>query len=531
MATEVPIRPASTVVLLRDGVGADGNPELEVFLLQRVTQMVFAADVAVFPGGAVDPSDWDDTLPWAGPSAHWWAQVLQVDAEEARALLAAAVRELFEETGVALISPPGRPVPAVDSSGAGRALTARADLSAHRTGLGSVLDDFGQQLRSDLLRPWARWITPEGMSRRYDTFFFVAALPAGQQADGATSEAVEGFWISPSAALAAAADQRLKLMRPTEVVLGELVPYRTVAQVMTATQDVTARSDATMPVKVNSGRRLPAPRWQAEPDCHSELPSLRRTSDLTKVRLAPNPGPMTLDGTNSYVIAAALTNSVVVVDPGPLDRQHLAELAGGCRVELVLITHHHPDHTEASEEFHRMTGAPVRALDPAFCVGGDPLVDGEVIEAAGVRITVVATPGHTEDSVSFYLPEDGPRGSVLTGDTILGRGTTIIAYPDGRLSPYLESLAVLAALGPATVLPAHGPVLPDLVQVCNHYRDHRLQRLDQIRMAVSTLVESGEPISVRLVTDAVYTDIDSSVRLAAEKSVQAQLHYLGHAGG
>jgi glyoxylase-like metal-dependent hydrolase (beta-lactamase superfamily II) len=252
-------------------------------------------------------------------------------------------------------------------------------------------------------------------------------------------------------------------------------------------------------------------------------PNLVRSSTLTRYRLAPNPGPMSLEGTQSYLISAPGEPGVVVVDPGPLEETHLQELAAAGNVELVLITHHHIDHTEASARFHGLTGAPVRALDRAQCHGGDPLTDGETIRAAGVDISVLATPGHTADSVSFHLPDDGPDGSVLTGDTILGRGTTIIAYPDGRLGPYLESLEKLAALGPAKVLPAHGPLLPDLSAICREYTEHRQLRLDQIRAA---LKELGEHAGVDAVTDHVYNDVDLSVRGAAEASVAAQLDYL-----
>ncbi|GAB3520388.1 MBL fold metallo-hydrolase [Arthrobacter monumenti] len=300
---------------------------------------------------------------------------------------------------------------------------------------------------------------------------------------------------------------------------------------------------------------------------------LVRSSALTRFRLAPNPGPMSLDGTNSYIIGArepqvvaspGATEQVptpqvptpqgssaqplptVVVDPGPLDTQHLEQLAAAGPVELILITHRHADHTEASEQFHRLTGAPVRALDPAYCHGGDPLTDGEVIEAAGVEIRVLATPGHTSDSVCFHLPADRPAGtdgttgvkgqtgdagrteadgpgSVLTGDTILGRGTTILDYPDGRLGPYLESLQKLARLGHSTVLPAHGPVLPDLAEICGAYTEHRQQRLDQIRGALESL---GADAAAEAVADLVYNDVAPSVRGAALKSVQAQLDYL-----
>lgn len=261
-------------------------------------------------------------------------------------------------------------------------------------------------------------------------------------------------------------------------------------------------------------------------------------SALTRRLLAPNPGPMTLDGTNSYLISAPGSETVVVVDPGPRDEDHLAALAGAARVELVLITHHHRDHSEASVRFAELTGAPVRAIDPAFCVPAlgitaEPLVDGEEIAAAGTRIRVIATPGHTNDSVCFHLPDDGPNGSVLTGDTVLGRGTTIISDPDGTLGDYLHSLAVLREFGPATVLPAHGPVLPDLVTICDAYLAHRRKRLDQVRRVLAELgadaTASDDESSVDLVgrvTDLVYSETDAAVRFAAEASVRAQLAYL-----
>jgi glyoxylase-like metal-dependent hydrolase (beta-lactamase superfamily II) len=232
---------------------------------------------------------------------------------------------------------------------------------------------------------------------------------------------------------------------------------------------------------------------------------------------------MTLDGTNSYLLSADGSASCIVVDPGPSDAGHLAALAAVGPVQLILITHRHHDHTDGALELARLTGAPVRAADPAFCSAGPPLVDGEIIDAAGIVVTVVATPGHTDDSVCFLLPDDGPTGSVLTGDTILGRGTTVIAPPDGSLGAYLTSLNQLAALGPRFVLPAHGSQLPDLAAIAGEYLAHREQRLGQIRSALAVL---GQDAGVAAVTDLVYTDIDASVRFAAELSVAAQLDYL-----
>ena len=262
-------------------------------------------------------------------------------------------------------------------------------------------------------------------------------------------------------------------------------------------------------------------------------------SAFGSVLTAPNPGPMTLDGTNSYVFSFPGSDSVVVVDPGPDDAGHLAALAGQGRVELVLVTHRHPDHTGGIDTFHRLTGAPVRAALQEFCRGAEPLLAGgtggrEVVRAAGLEIWALATPGHTSDSVSFFLPDDGPHGAMATGDTILGRGTTILDFPDGTLGDYLDSLDTLAGFGPAALLPAHGPVGAALDDVVARYRAHRLERLDQVRDALAALGHTGvgPAPSVVEVADVVYSDVDPSVRGAAEHSVAAQLHYLlGGTGG
>ncbi|NUT70187.1 MBL fold metallo-hydrolase [Pseudarthrobacter sp. C4D7] len=257
-------------------------------------------------------------------------------------------------------------------------------------------------------------------------------------------------------------------------------------------------------------------------------PVLQRSSMLTQFILAPNPGPMSLDGTNSYVLRGPGQSAVVVVDPGPQDETHLAALAGVGPVDLILVTHRHADHTAGSARLHQLTGAPVRAVDFAHCHGGgEVLVHGEVIHAAGLEIAVLATPGHTSDSACFHLPADGPDGAVLTGDTILGRGTTVLDFPDGTLGDYLASLDLLEALGPAWVLPAHGPVLASLESAARGYRSHREERLGQIRTALDRL---GRDATVGEVADAVYAGVGPSVRRAAELSVAAQLTYLRGGG-
>lgn len=257
---------------------------------------------------------------------------------------------------------------------------------------------------------------------------------------------------------------------------------------------------------------------------------IAESTELTRLVLAPNPGPMTLQGTNSYLISTDWS-ACVVVDPGPADAGHLATLVSIAPVALILITHRHPDHTEAARRLHETTGAPVRALDPAFCHGGGAVLLPGGIECAGVCIDVVPTPGHTDDSVSFHLPDDGPRGSMLTGDTILGAGTTVIAHPDGDLEEYFESLNVLESYGDVTVLPGHGPQLPALDEVARRYRAHRLERLAQVAAVRRDLGPEvqGDDL-VQAIVDRVYSDSPAQVRSAAEKSVAAQCAHLDRQG-
>jgi glyoxylase-like metal-dependent hydrolase (beta-lactamase superfamily II) len=234
------------------------------------------------------------------------------------------------------------------------------------------------------------------------------------------------------------------------------------------------------------------------------------------VVLAPNPGPMTLDGTNTWVLRAPGSESCVVVDPGPLSEPHLAEVAACGPVEVVLLTHGHFDHSEGAGRLRQLTGARVRALDPRHRLGDEGLADGDVVVAAGLELRVAATPGHSADSLSFVLDD-----AVLTGDTILGRGTTVVAHPDGVLADYLESLRRLQELGDRTVLPGHGPELPSAGVAATHYLTHREQRLDQVRAAVA-----GGATTAEQVVEVVYTDVDRALWPAATLSVRAQLAYL-----
>ncbi|MCW2840498.1 MAG: fold metallo-hydrolase [Aeromicrobium sp.] len=246
-------------------------------------------------------------------------------------------------------------------------------------------------------------------------------------------------------------------------------------------------------------------------------------SDRASFVLAQNPGIMTLDGTNTWILREPGAARSVVVDPGPSDDAHLQTvLATAGEVGLVLFTHRHFDHTEALSRIVELTGAPARSTDPEFSRGASPLVDGETIDVDGLSIDVLATPGHTTDSTCFLL---GAEGSLLSGDTILGRGTTVIAHPDGVLGPYLDSLAHIRELIEEGlvqhILPGHGPVIDAPADVVDFYLEHRAERLDQVRAAIDTGATTP-----REVVQRVYQDVDEALWPAAELSVAAQLEYL-----
>ena len=252
---------------------------------------------------------------------------------------------------------------------------------------------------------------------------------------------------------------------------------------------------------------------------HPAYGELRLVTQTASVLLCDNPGPLTLEGTNTWVLRAPGSDEIVVVDPGPDDEAHLARVAGLGRIVLVLISHRHGDHTDGIDKLVAATGAVVRSAGSGFLRGiGGLLRDGEVIEAAGLSITVLATPGHTADSLSFVLDD-----AVLTADTILGRGTAVLDGDDGNLADYLASLRRLHGLGSRVALPGHGPELPDLAAAAQMYLAHRQERLEQVRAALRVL---GDDATARQVVEHVYVDVGEKLWEAAESSVRAQLAYL-----
>jgi glyoxylase-like metal-dependent hydrolase (beta-lactamase superfamily II) len=247
----------------------------------------------------------------------------------------------------------------------------------------------------------------------------------------------------------------------------------------------------------------PDPRtaWDLPPP--GRLPASERLDELTSRILAPNPSPMTLDGTNTYVLASPGHGEAVVVDPGPPDATHLDAVCEVLRerdlgVAVVLVTHHHVDHAEAAA------------------------ADGDRVAVAGLSLEVVATPGHTADHLAFRCP----TGAVLTGDHVLGRGTSVVAHPDGDLLAYLASLRRLHDLGPDALYPGHGPAMTqDPGAVLDYYHEHRGFRRQQILAALG----EGPATPADLVA-RIYADVDRRLWPAAEASTRAALAALDGEG-
>ncbi len=247
-------------------------------------------------------------------------------------------------------------------------------------------------------------------------------------------------------------------------------------------------------------------------------------SSFASLLRAPNPGPMTLDGTNTWILAAPGASAATVVDPGPADEGHLHAIAAAGAIEAIILTHRHVDHTEGVDRLIRLLGyaVPVFAADESLGRDTAPMRDGDRHALGGLAVEVLATPGHTSDSVCLLAT--GPRGEepvLLSGDTILGRGTTVVAWPDGDLRDYLASLDRLGRLDGVPVLPGHGPARADCGTVARDYLAHREARLDQVRAAWAAGARTPSEV-----VDRVYPEIEPALVPAAEWTVRAALAYL-----
>jgi len=248
-----------------------------------------------------------------------------------------------------------------------------------------------------------------------------------------------------------------------------------------------------------------------------------RLSPLVRVVLAPNPSPYTLEGTNTYLIGE---RDPIVLDPGPNDDGHLERvLEEAGTPSIVLLSHRHPDHAEGAERFADMARAPLAAYasnGSSVCATAAAIEDGQRISADGATLNALYTPGHASDHLSFLLTEEQ---TMFTGDHVLGRGTTVIAYPDGDMAAYLVSLDRARAAKPRRLYPGHGPVVEDPDPLLAYYKEHRLERERQVLDAI----DAGDA-TIQEIVARIYADYDKALHGPAAMSVLAHLQKLHNEG-
>lgn len=474
-------RDASAVILL------DRPDDPLVYWVRRHERMAFQGGFHAFPGGQRDESD--ALVPVSG-----------ADGDDARARVA-AVRELFEETGVLVAQH-------VDALDAPALCRMRERLRAGEP-FHALLAEHGVVVDAALLVPAGRWVTPAFSPRRFDTHFFVAWLPTGQLAEPSADELDTGEWLRPAEAVARWRAGRVLAAPPIVHAL------RTLA----------------------AGCHDLEPRLSAVPEARGG--EVRRIELVPGIILVPlrTPTQPPATHTNCYVVGG---DELVVIDPAsPYDEERAAldELLDGLarnegrRVREIVISHLHPDHVGGVEHLRARLGVPVaahertaEAIAPAIRV--DRVVeDGDRFELGGdppVSLLALHTPGHARGHLCFL--EERTR-SLITGDLIVGLGTVVIDPPEGNMKDYLRSLERVRALEPMVILGAHGPAVGNPRAKIDEYVSHRLEREAQILEAVAAGAETPREIVAR-----VYTDVPAKLHALAERSVLAHLEKLEDEG-
>ena len=516
---QVPIRPAATIVVARDG-----ERGIEILLVRRPREMAFAAGAHVFPGGAVDPEDEALAAACVGLDDAEASRRLGVPAG-GLAYWICAMRECFEEVGLLYAYE-------------GEAL-ARFDSPARDEGdFGAFIRSRRLRLAADRLAYLSHWITQAGRPRRYDTRFFIAAAPEHQEAVHDGREAIAHDWFAPQDALERHARGEIQLLFPTMKTLEALARFGRVADALDY-----ARSPRPMPAMAprsatgRQGPKLMVPGDYAYAEVGKLDPEGKGTASYeivpgTVVQIAPrirrltapNPGPMTGPGTNTYVLGDA-GSGIAVIDPGPLIESHVEAIlaAAGGAIRWILCTHSHVDHSPAAAALKAHTGATVLGLrarypdrqDPTFAPDRE-LVHGERLELAGLTLRVLHTPGHASNQLCFL--EEGER-LLFTGDHLMQGSTVVINPPDGDMATYLESLRLLLDENLDHIAPGHGFLMARPHEMVERVLVHRRERENKV---LAQLAARG-PATVEVLLPHVYDDVPPRMHPVASRSLLAHL--------
>ena len=487
-------RDASTVIVARDsGAG------IEVYLLRRSSRSPGFPDAYVFPGGTLDKTDYS-------PQARMRLSGEWRPAEPA--FTYAAIRETFEECGLLFCVEP------VEQDALRRARTRM--LKGERS-FSDTLIDLNVRLDARAVRYFSRWITPTVNPLRFDARFFVAKAPPGQVAEADELETYDGRWVSPAEALAQVERNEIQMIFPTIKHLERIGPFPTVDELLAFTE-----TKKTIPV---TPEVRPGPTFHLPPQIREHVVALGpRVSRLR----APNPSAMTLDGTNGYVVDGG-NGAWIAIDPGPDIPEHVhafvaAARDAGARYAAILVTHGHPDHYPAAAPLARATGAPVYAHPEAIFPHDRTLADGERITAGGATLTALDAPGHARDHLVYVL--EGER-ALFTGDVILGRGTVVVAPPNGDMRAYQRTLHRLRDeyADASAIYGGHGPEVHDARAKIDEYIAHRERREAEI-----LAILARGPATIPALVETIYHDVERRLWPAAARQILAYLVALGREG-
>lgn len=521
-------RVAASVLFLRDG-----DPGLEVLMLRRAERDGdLRSGAAVFPGGVLDARDREAHAYCVGADDAAISERLNLP-EGGLDYLVAAVRESFEEVGLLLT--PG----AFDA----QALHPWRDrLQAGEVGIAALCREHALQLDCSGLVYWSHWLTPPGVPKRFDTRFFAVRAPAGQEALADYGEAVELMWLTPAAALDPA--RGLKLLPVTQRTLQQLGRH---GRAETALEEARTRTGipVTMPrrafaakgIRVVLPDELPyAEIGHLDPegraDVHADIVAGRvvRLSPHVIRITAPNPGPMTGPGTNTYLVGGG--DAWTCIDPGPALPEHVRALVDtvkaqgpSARLERILVTHTHRDHSPGAAPLALATGAPVLGRvaafpdwqDDTFAPMREPQHGERLALAEGVTLRVIHTPGHASNHLCYLFEEEK---TLFTGDHVMQGSTVVINPPDGDMAAYLRALEALLTEDIEWLAPGHGFLVAEPHEVLRALIAHRLRREAKVAAA---LQRQGAPATAKALVPAVYDDVPAALHGVAERSLLAHL--------
>jgi glyoxylase-like metal-dependent hydrolase (beta-lactamase superfamily II)/8-oxo-dGTP pyrophosphatase MutT (NUDIX family) len=512
-------RPAATLILLRAGTAG-----LETLMLQRTQGAAFLGGAYVFPGGSLDAAD---------AAARRVVGLTEAQANQrlglpsgALAYYVAAVRECFEEAGVLLaVHRDGRPVAAASA----------AALLPYRDRFFEMLEKEDLYIPAGALAYYGHWITQPGRSRRFDTRFFAALAPEGQQGAHDATEHIHQLWTTPREALERGKRGEIELVHATRQTLQDFARFaepRAAFDYARSLPEIPTNRACWAQGKDGARvfRRGEPPYFEihwSDPEetgqtTYDLVPGVPKRLDRLVTRLiAPNPGMMTGPGTNTYLVGS---DELAVIDPGPAIDSHIEKILAFPNIKWVLCTHTHFDHSPAAAAIKAATGAQVLGRPPPAGQDASFSPDVELQDAQRIRLgsalfKVLHTPGHASNHLCYLLEE---TGMLFTGDHVMQGSTVVINPPDGNMRAYLASLQRVLAEEAAILAPGHGYLIGEPRHEIRRLVEHRMKREGKVVDALRTLGEA----SVEQLVPLAYNDVPARLHGVAARSLTAHLHKL-----